>query len=541
MPRVAPGQRKRAYRPKTRSGCQTCKSEIPLDELKHLDRTNGWLVRRVKCDEARPACYPCLSTGRTCDGYGPNTEAPPALVGAVSRSPSMGFQGTGTERWSFDFFRQNTAPQLSGFLGGDFWERLLLQAALHDPSIRHAILALGSLHARFQQDNGLMMQNQTNGWTDDFASENYSQAIRSLAKPLSRDGQQAIDVWLICSILFASLETMQCSYGSAITHIQSGMKILCEVKYNEETRRHQHDVLGTSETPYIPIERLEEMFVRLDHQVTQMVSGPKWEIYEAMKEYAQKRQVPAIFSSLSKARESLVSQWHVASYSTNSRWDPTNEQLPAVPQAGAWQKKSTSILARWSSAYDAYLDIRGDNLTEEKRKGTATLRILRELGSTAMMLTRTKVDDQMDWDVFCPMFRKIVSLAEDILKLDLKPTEGTPTYCMEMSLVRPLFEVTCRCRDPNIRRRAISLLRNSRREEGVWHAFPTSRVAQRVLDIEEAGLLDVRCCEDVLGWARISDVEPVFDHGGRRATLTYSRLGSEHGLDREMVGEVVEW
>ncbi|TVY42072.1 hypothetical protein LSUB1_G001848 [Lachnellula subtilissima] len=435
----------------------------------------------------------------------------------------MGFHGTGKERRSLDFFRQNTTPQLSGFLDGDFWERLLLQAALHNPSIRHAILALGSLHARFQQDNGLMMQIQTNGWTDDFASKNYSQAIKLLVEPLSQDGQQAIDVWLICSILFACLETMQCSYGSAITHIQSGMKILCEVKYNEETRRHEHDVLGASESPYVSIERVQEMFVHLDHQVT------------------QERQIPAIFSSLSKTRESLVSQWHVASYSTNNRWDPTNEKLPVVPQVGLWQKKSISILARWSSAYDAYLDIRGDNLTHQKRKGAAALRILKELGSTAMTLARTKVDDQMDWDVFCSMFRKIVSLAEDIIKLDLNPTARTPTNCVNMALVRPLFEVSCRCRDPIIRRRAISLLQKSRREEGVWHAFPTSKVAQRVLDIEEAGLQNVRSYEDVPGWARISNVSPIFYPNEQRVTLTYSWLGMGHDLTSQTIEKVVEW
>jgi hypothetical protein len=114
--------------------------------------------------------------------------------------------GTEKERRSFYFFRQKTAPQLSGFFGGDFWERLLLQAALHEPSIRHAILALGSLHAKSEQDNGLIMQSHTNGWTYDFALKNYSQAINILVKPLSRVGQQAIDVCLICSILFACLE-----------------------------------------------------------------------------------------------------------------------------------------------------------------------------------------------------------------------------------------------------------------------------------------------------------------------------------------------
>jgi hypothetical protein len=63
---------------------------------------------------------------------------------------------------------------------------------------------------------------------------------------------------------------MQSSYGSAITHIQSGMKILCEIKYNEETRRHQHDALVASKTPYASIEVLEETFERLDLQVTQV-------------------------------------------------------------------------------------------------------------------------------------------------------------------------------------------------------------------------------------------------------------------------------
>jgi hypothetical protein len=173
-----------------------------------------------------------------------------------------------------------------------------------------------------------------------------------------------------------------------------------------------------------------------------MVSGQNWEMNDSNKGYAQKREIPAILSSLSKARESLVFDWHVASYSTSNKWDPRSEVLPAVPQAGAWQEKSASMLARWSSAYDVYLDIRGENLTDRKRKGTAALSILKELGSTAMMLSRTMVDDQRNWDVFCPMFQNIVSLAEDIVKLDKISTAGKPTYCIDMALVGPLFEVS---------------------------------------------------------------------------------------------------
>lgn len=164
----------------------------------------------MKCNEAKPSCYPCASTGRKCDGYGLNIEAPldhsGALSDALSPSLSIGFLGTEKERGSFYFFQQQTAPQLSGFFGDDFWERLLLQAALQEPPIRHAILALGSLHTNAEQENGLIRQSHANGWTDNFVSKNYSQAINTLLKPLPHDGQQAIDVYLICSVLFACLE-----------------------------------------------------------------------------------------------------------------------------------------------------------------------------------------------------------------------------------------------------------------------------------------------------------------------------------------------
>jgi hypothetical protein len=164
----------------------------------------------VKCDETNPSCSACTSTGRKCDGYEQSIDTPSDLSNVITSglgwSPSVEFIGTEKECHSFQFFRQKTAAQLSGFFGGDFWETLLLQAALHEPSIRHAVLALGSLHRNFEQNNGLIMSSHTDGWSDDFTLKNYSQAIKTLIEPLSQTGKRAIDVYLICSILFAFLE-----------------------------------------------------------------------------------------------------------------------------------------------------------------------------------------------------------------------------------------------------------------------------------------------------------------------------------------------
>lgn len=41
-------------------------------------------VRRVKCDEARPSCLRCASTGRKCDGYASLAAATSSICPAVS-------------------------------------------------------------------------------------------------------------------------------------------------------------------------------------------------------------------------------------------------------------------------------------------------------------------------------------------------------------------------------------------------------------------------------------------------------------------------
>jgi hypothetical protein len=197
----------------------------------------------VKCDEAKPSCYLCISTGRKCDGYEPNIEArqdiSSVVLGALNQSPIAGFLETQNERRCFYFFRQNTAPQLSGFFGGDFWERLLLQAAFYEPSIRHAILALGSLHAQVEEDNSSNMQGHFSRWSNDFALKNYGQAINLLVKPLSQEGQQAIDLCLICSILFACFEVSQYQFQTSFLLISVDNAKQLRLCYHTRPERHE--------------------------------------------------------------------------------------------------------------------------------------------------------------------------------------------------------------------------------------------------------------------------------------------------------------
>jgi hypothetical protein len=95
---------------------------------------------------------------------------------------------------------QRTCPQQAGFFGSDFWERLVLQAAYHEPIIRHAIVAIGSLHELLERRTVIKDVDKV------FALDQYNLAIRGLLLPLSQTGERRVDVCLIACILFTCFE-----------------------------------------------------------------------------------------------------------------------------------------------------------------------------------------------------------------------------------------------------------------------------------------------------------------------------------------------
>jgi hypothetical protein len=101
---------------------------------------------------------------------------------------------------------QRTRPQLAGFFSSDFWETFVLQAAYHEPAIRHAIVAIGSIHELFENESAIIDANRT------FALEQYHLALRELLAPLSETGQRGVDVCLISCILFTCFEVRHSLY-----------------------------------------------------------------------------------------------------------------------------------------------------------------------------------------------------------------------------------------------------------------------------------------------------------------------------------------
>ncbi|PVI02591.1 hypothetical protein DM02DRAFT_612826 [Periconia macrospinosa] len=145
-------QRKtRASNPKVRTGCKTCK------------------IRRLKCDETRPVCQRCEKARVACDGYSSTNQHPlvakskpntvPASTFAPNSKatrrrilphPSPGSTPSvsrfiGDEVSHFDFFRHQLTMDFSGYSCSDLWSRVVLCEAMTNDCVRHAVLAVAAL------------------------------------------------------------------------------------------------------------------------------------------------------------------------------------------------------------------------------------------------------------------------------------------------------------------------------------------------------------------------------------------------------------
>lgn len=150
-------KKKRKSVQESRSGCIICRS-IGTHQL--LPQPSSWpnthhMIRHIKCDEQKPECSRCRECHRRCGGYSVGGSRPrDDMLQVIHWRPntlafykiSGDFVWNKEERRAFRFFGEQPAADLPGFFGSSFWSQSILQAGHVEPSIKHAVLALGSLH-----------------------------------------------------------------------------------------------------------------------------------------------------------------------------------------------------------------------------------------------------------------------------------------------------------------------------------------------------------------------------------------------------------
>jgi len=122
----------------------------------------------------------------------------------------------------------------------------------------------------------------------------------------------------------------------------------------------------------------------------------------------------------------------------------------------------------------------------------------------------------------------LVELAESVVEdLDISPTSPTsaqtPKFSIESGVIVPLWAVGNKCRNKAIRQRAIAVLLNYPRREGIWDSRLAGNIVQCKMDYEE----EHRMGDEIPGWARIRSMSFELDHKRRAASLECQQRTSE--------------
>ncbi|KPM40259.1 hypothetical protein AK830_g6263 [Neonectria ditissima] len=451
---------------KSGTGCVTCR------------------IRRVKCDEAKPSCQRCLNSKRQCDGYLPDDSTVTrrqlveavrqlSVVGPVStalaqyphhghgRSSSSSPSPTGLSL--FDVFRKLTAPSTASFMPSNFWTGELLQLAHSEPAVWHATLALGALHQQHELTSQGMRRDHRVDVFSRLANQNYAQAV-SYAREL--DSPHKL---LSLSLALVSITNMMGRWSESQVHITAGHRLLMETKGQPATKV------------------AAEMLTRLDLQAMTFSDSsapypfqsapPMTQVNDCLRQSATIES----YDQAGTALFALVRRFFLA--------DETMGQLREEEAAKRFMMQDIlQDLVDWEFKMGIFERNKwtGEAAALSVRLYHTLLRLLMaaRFGSTA----RWDGPDSR-WDKLLGYFERVLSYVEALLQATASPEPRSP-LTLEPGLIIPLFLTCQECRHPQLRSRAIRLLRGLNRREGMWFSDGAAAVATKIMSIEGQTVLE---------------------------------------------------
>lgn len=529
-------QLEKQFKVRVKTGCETCR------------------IRRVKCDETKPECTRCTKTGRKCEGYKHVINMKSGFSAAAAsyrnssflvvpqkprqpcalRSPSLSLSPDPMENRSFQYFQTHTLPRWTEFFDSELWSQKVLQLSHTEPAIKHGVLALSTMHERFECTSPALSAR-----TRDFAFVQYMQAVKhsnDLLNARQQDGVNLEKVLMAC-IIFTCYENLAGNFKAANMHLQNGMRILNQYKRNSAQMTASQDSVS-------------DVLYRFDLQA--MTFSDEASPYDyAFDRPPECPKIPKAYTSNSAARTDLVGLLRCVMWAWGVSDDHQESEHPT------WFHLYSQLIMsveKWETTFRNYQQNIPQHEQGEPKiyAGNILLQIYAVmsrivLGAIAGMRT------EMTWDGFVGSFRTLVDLAEilptsgpnpspssrsssspglgrsppaknfpiapspdtapssvplvastTVFRLDeapqVDPAQGqyrinvnsmperaplsfSPSF--ELSPIVPLFFTACRCRDPIIRRRAIALLLNCRRREGIWDSLGAGLVAAEWLKMEE--------------------------------------------------------
>lgn len=415
-------------------------------------------------------------------------------------APSLNVFLNDAESSHFDYFRLKTAPASNSFVSSTFWSHTVFQTSFDEPAIRHLALSLGAWH-RHYDSKGEAQELQ-------YSLKQYDKAMHHAHELLKRADQDKANLGLVLTalVLFHCLQNCIGDYAAAEKSLATARSLATGIPLTSRTDSIS-DIKFT-------IHRLEI------HSSTFSDESARYEFDDSFS--SEEESTPETFHNLEDAANILLVLLKDAFHINDLGYMAIFLDKPStMSYEDIWALRTTLFgkLKRWTDRANA-LEERS-SMTEVMTMNIALMRVYHTLALIA--LCKDKSHSELVWDLYQPQLVYILSTVEAIVKTGAAPSSTDPSethpsethpvasqqpFSCELGIVAPLFLVASRCRDPLLRRTAVSLLAQCRRHEGRWDSIGAAAVAQRIIEIEEQGLGDVQSCHDIPVSRRISSVLP---------------------------------
>ncbi|KAL7951355.1 hypothetical protein V8C42DRAFT_303860 [Trichoderma barbatum] len=487
MEKISQAPPAKTGRRRVKTGCQTCKK------------------RRVKCDEGRPACQRCVSTGRVCDGYGiwggggnayGSSDKVPfvsssslvrrnqiqTLQTVVVMSPRRLIAGKPASL-GFEYFRRYTTTKLPGLFESGFWDSLVLQASEQEPAVMHAVTALGAAHKNEER----------------ISLTEYNEAIRHLRRSLDRSDKEALRVCLITCMLFVCIELLRGGFKTGHAHLTNGLRILREIQRREGITASDGDIILRSHVESVE-DTLVEVFSRLNVQIALFGQVSSYLLFVG--ESAQTSgtyDIPLTFLSLREARkhlDALINGSHVLGEQASHL---LLDQKPIPGKLYENQRRLEVALVKWLRTLD-FSHEEFTNRADFRTKFAIPMLLLYHTMTRIMTATALRGTDEMIYDRYLPDFSLLIKQSSDLwdmMRAELRRSgrfRGTNkpdiNFTIDMGFIPPLYYALAKCRQPHLRRMVLELLKDVPHREGAWDGFTVINMGDVLIGLEEEGIYE---------------------------------------------------
>lgn len=432
----------------------------------------------MKCDETEPSCLRCEKGGRVCDGYRNQLIAIDSNSTASTFSTSLCTHSVRSEAdiRAFEYFRQTALLELIGFdFKSEFWSRTVLQFIENSSAVLRAALALSARHEHACSEPGLKLATER----EMRSLRQYNKSIRQLC---STQVDQPIHFTLTCCILFICLENLNNNHEVALSHLKNGLKVLREW--------HSREITSSEKQAR---DQITVVFCQLDMQATAFLDSRRPELDLSLLDGSEDRSqlLPAQFCSLYEAQLVLeklsIRLFYILTTNTSRNhppWSVHNKYLPT--RLNLLRGLRTSFV-NWKQAFDEYCAHQSQIMQTKDLQLSVILALHHQ--ATSLMLDlkfdlsfETKISNNSKDGQFI----KINQLARSLMN---SSATTKASFSANMGVISSVYFVAMSASNIRIRREAIEILNMVKGREGFWDAGTAAKIAERVLNLEEMGLI----------------------------------------------------